>query len=306
MTTTTTQEQIPSPSAIRDSLARDGFVLIPSFYSPSEITRLREAASTVTDLGRTGKWPFIRTLPKQFPPWNSDVSNGIWGVQHLMHPDIPSSARQAFIESYFDSKLLDVVKAIISDDEREVQDEELVMELYNLLVRPDRDFELRWHRDGISKEASPSDELSILSQRVWHTQWNAALDDDSSLVIIPGSHLRASTDAERAADPYAPELEGMKIVHMKAGDIVFYNNNILHRGVYEAGKERMTLHGAVGCVAGGNGRAVNVLQHGVGEWVERLKLDCLEGEERVRAEGMRGRLVELGSANPEVGHIHDG
>lgn len=98
----------------------------------------------------------------------------------------------------------------------------------------------------------------------------------------------------------------MKIVHMKAGDVVFYNNNILHRGVYDGMRERMTLHGAVGCVAGGNGRAINVLQHGVGEWVGRLRLNCLEGEERVRAEGMRARLVELGSANPEVRHIHDG
>lgn len=222
---------------------------------------------------------------------------------------MPDSARDIFIESYFNSKLIHLIKEILSSDnekEADVKEEDLVMELYNLLVRPDQDFQLRWHRDAIPYEASESEELEILAKSVWHTQWNAALYDDSSLVIIPKSHLRARTDFERNASPYSTELEGTKIVHLKAGDLVFYNNNILHRGVYSAEKERMSLHGSVSCVAGGNGRARNVLQHGVGEWVGRVRLDCLEGVERERAEGMRERLVELGSQNPGVAYLHDG
>jgi hypothetical protein len=309
VTDTSTSPRDPSvlsPSALRASLAHDGYVLIPSLYSSSELVRLRSAALAITELARVGKWPYIRTLPKQFPPWSSDPSEGIWGVQHLMHPDVPQNIRKVFIGSYFSDAIIDVVKAFLGDDEKEATDDELIMELYNLLVRPDKDFELRWHRDDIPPTATPEEELDRLGHRAWHTQWNAALYDDSSLIVVPGSHTRARTQEERDAGPFEKELGGMKIVHMKAGDVVFYNNNILHRGVYKSGTERMTLHGSVGHITGGNGRARNVLQHGVGKWVDRLDLNSLAGDERHRAEGMRKQLVDLGSRSGDVGFSQEG
>ena len=101
------------------------------------------------------------------------------------------------------------------------------MELYNLLVRPDADFELRWHRDDIPADASADQEMARLAEPGFHAQWNLALYDDASLVVVPGSHLRARTEAERNADPFSKFMPGQKVVQMKAGDVVFYNNNIL-------------------------------------------------------------------------------
>jgi hypothetical protein len=83
---------------------------------------------------------------------------------------------------------------------------------------------------------------------------------------------------------------------------VFYDSNIVHRGVYkgvdiDAGEiGRMTLHGSVGLYGHSEERAKNVLQHGVGEWVNRedAAFDDLQGKCRVRAEGMRMRLIEMG------------
>jgi len=49
-----------------------------------------------------------------------------------------------------------------------------------------------------------------------------------SLIVIPGSQKRARTQEERDADPFAHYLPGQKVVAMKSGDVVFYNNNILH------------------------------------------------------------------------------
>lgn len=112
--------------------------------------------------------------------------------------------------------------------------------------------------------------------------------------MVPGSQKRARTDKERAADPYKKDLPGQLVAKLKAGDVVFYDNNILHRGVYDSGKERMTLHGSVGHVAGGNARARNVLQHGTGEWVQTFQFDGLDEGMRERAEGMRQRLVKMG------------
>lgn len=88
-------------------------------------------------------------------------------------------------------------------------------------------------------------------------------------------------------------MPGAVRVVLGAGDVVFYDSNILHRGVYEGGVERMTLHGSVGHVKGEGKRARNVLQHGVGEWVGGMELGCL-GEGRAVAEGMRERLVAMG------------
>jgi len=245
-------------------------------------------------------------------------------VQHLLHPELPLSQeeeRGVFVGVYFDSRVLGVVQEVTG-----AQEGDLVMELMNMLVHPEGEgirplkgggegFELRWHRDDIPWTVGPEEEQALLDrQRVTvsiggeertvynHAQWNIALYDDESLVVVPGSHLRSRTEVERNADPYEPNLPGMEVVKLKAGDAVFYDSNILHRGVYVSGRERLTLHGSVGHVRGSRDRARNVLQHGVGEWVGRCDLSVL-GErgtaERERAEGMRERLIEMGTEKVE-------
>jgi len=193
----------------------------------------------------------------------------------------------------------------------------MTMELMNMLVRPDlktkeEGFALRWHRDDIPASATAEEEMARLKkpgEAYVHTQWNLPLFDDESLVVVPGSHARARTEAERSAGEYEDNLEGQVVVKLRAGDVVFYDNNILHRGVYDGEKERMTLHGSVGHVKASRERARNVLQHGVGEWVDRCDFAGLgEGRERRTAEGMRRRLVELGRENQgrDVGYSLEG
>lgn len=294
--TATNGTKLPSPAELRASLARDGFVHIPSLLSADQLETLRAATRRLTTAARDGKWPYIRTLPKQFPPWPSDSSHGIWGVQHLLHPSNPDAA--VFVSSYFGDAVMGVCKALL-----EATDDALVMELYNLLVRPDADFELRWHRDDIAADAAPEVELERLRKPALHAQWNLALYEDRSLVVVPGSQARARTEEERAAAPYEKTLPDMKVVVMKPGDCVFYNNNILHRGVYDSKVERMTLHGSVGLVTGSKERARNVLQHGIGSWVGQCDFGDLDEGTRKRAEGMRERLVKMGSDAGDVGYF---
>ncbi|KAK3332168.1 hypothetical protein B0T19DRAFT_456738 [Cercophora scortea] len=298
------------PPSLSTLLKKDGFIIIPSLLTPSELTTLRAAASKLTALSRAGAWPHIRTVGKQFPPWPSSPSpSGIWGIQHLLHPSLPlpQADRQAFQNLYFSPRILSIASQLLlapaPGTEDNGKEDVLVMELCNMLVRPSTPFALRWHRDDIPWSASAVDEEARLdiTKPIHHTQWNLALYDDDSLIVVPGSHARARTQAERSADPFADDMPGQIKVQLTAGDVAFYDNNILHRGVYDSAKERMTLHGSVGHVDGSRERARNVLQHGVGEWVEQCDFGGLEEGVRERAEGMRERLVRMGRENGDVG-----
>lgn len=209
-----------------EALCRDGYVKIPSLLAPHMLLALRGAAAYTTQRARDGKWPHIRTVPKQFPPWpSSPPPEGIWGVQHLLHPDMP--VRDLFAEVYFSDAVLDVVKDLLGG----VRDDELVMELFNLLVSPsgERDFELCWHRDDIRPDLSPEEEAQQLEDkspagRQFHAQYNIALTEDTSLVVVPGSHRRTRTEVERNAGQYEAELPGQVLVGLLPGDSVFASN----------------------------------------------------------------------------------
>ncbi|KAH6605727.1 phytanoyl- dioxygenase [Trichoderma cornu-damae] len=280
------------------NLQRDGFVVVKSIVPPEKLEALRSASRRAEQLARSGRWPHVRTVGKQFPPWDhrEALEKGIWGVQHLMNPQMPG--HETFTELYFAAEILGVVKELLR-----CEDEELVMELLNMLVRPESDFELRWHRDDIPAEASPDEETERLGRPALHTQYNIALWEDESLILVPGSHRRARTEAERNAAPFERELPGQLVVRLEPGDVAFYDNNILHRGAYDSKRQRATLHGSVGHVGGSKARARNVLQHGVGGWIDGVDLSAMRDEaERERAEGMRERLVKLASESGDVGY----
>ncbi|KAI0396552.1 phytanoyl-dioxygenase family protein [Xylariaceae sp. FL0594] len=319
---------------LRAELAKNGFVIRRQILEASELAALQAAARRVTDRARGGNWPDVRTVGKQFPPWPKPVpgvapAEGIWGVQGLLNPALGREDADVFTASYFHPRILEVAKALLTyepenGDVEECRDEDLVLELYNMLVRPASSFELEWHRDDVPRTATREEEEEKLglrqgqegggagmkkkkNKRYWNTQWNLALFPDESLIVVPGSHVRPRTDEERAAHPLEKNMPGQLVVRLEPGDVVFYDNNILHRGVYDAGRERMSLHGSVGHAGGGRFRATNVLQHGVGDWVDRCDFTCLEkgpgGEQaRKRAEGMRARLVKLGRESGDVGY----
>ncbi|KAI0438961.1 phytanoyl-dioxygenase family protein [Xylaria telfairii] len=325
-------------SSLRAALAENGFVIQRQVLSAEELEALRSAASRTTERARAGNWPDIRTVGKQFPPWEKPApgeppKEGIWGVQGLLNPELGQDA-DVFAASYFNDRVLDVAKALLTyeagGDAGGCTDDDLVLELYNMLVRPESDFELEWHRDDVPRTATVEEEaakLGIVSpaseeeadtngaresgakkaKRYWNTQWNLPLYPDDSLIVVPGSHVRVRTPQERDASPHEPNLPGQLVVTLEPGDIVFYDNNILHRGVYSASKERMSLHGSVGHAGGGRFRATNVLQHGIGKWVDQCDFSALEkgpsGERiRRRAEDMRARLVKLGRERGDVGY----
>jgi len=110
------------------------------------LTNLREACNRVLKRARAGpddpgQWQYVRAVGKQFPPFPTDRDD-IWGVQHLMHPDL---REPIFLEWYTSPALLATVSEIIA-----VQEDDLQLELFNLLVNPRQiPFSLSWHRDNV-------------------------------------------------------------------------------------------------------------------------------------------------------------
>lgn len=257
---------------LHEAVEKDGFVVIRNFLSSEEIQYFLSASEKAVQLSRDGKWPFVRTRGKQFPPWPKNFSPDIWGVSGLLHPDLADmdpSMGEAFQKLYGDDKLLDAASDILHTPRSN-----LVMELLNMLINPLTDFELEWHRDDIRPEATAEQEMAILGLHDTGTQFNLALCEDSCLIVVPGSHKRARTEQERQVTQ-APGrngfIPGQLIVELNPGDCVFYNNNILHRATYNSKVKRITLHGSYGHGTNGKSRSQNVLQHGVAEWLPRFK-----------------------------------
>ncbi|KAG0150761.1 hypothetical protein CROQUDRAFT_668377 [Cronartium quercuum f. sp. fusiforme G11] len=225
---------------LRSHYQSHGFVIIKGLLRDQhELERLRIAADLVTERTRSSKWPHKRTIGKQFPPWNQE-SDDVWGVQHIMHPELD---QRAFLEFYFSTSLLNLVTGLTSS-------KELMLGLHNLLVEPiaHDHFELDWHRDSIKASTSEKEERVLLEAHLAAhpgIQWNLALYQDECLFVVPGSHNRIRTKEERLAEGNSEEpMPGSVNVKLEAGDIVFYDAQILHRASYDTNSKRRTLHGA--------------------------------------------------------------
>ncbi|KAI7896970.1 uncharacterized protein EV154DRAFT_454977 [Mucor mucedo] len=245
---------IPIDQAIKEN----GFVIVDNLIPAEMFIRLREACDRVVDRARKGDWNYRRLVGTQFPPWNEGTD--VWGVQHMMHPDLNEPV---FAEWYGSPDLLAAVEQLLHTGHEDLQ-----FELFNLLINPqDSNFDLTWHRDAIKAEAAEEEEKEKLTIPHYGTQWNTALYDDACLFVVPNSHRRVRTSTERDItinDPLSHKMPGQLRVDLKAGQTVFYDNNILHRASYDCTQKRSTLHASMGTIEGGHHRAAVILQHGLG------------------------------------------
>ena len=141
-------------------------------------------------------------------------------------------------------KVLELVEELLGPD--------LIVNNASILAsNPGVSYKLGWHRDIIQ---IPEEEIEdrLFSKYRFHNsvQINLPLVQEDSLEIVPGSHNRPNTDAENevfgGTKHYAPKdaiMPGAMKVSLKAGQAVFYNNNLIHRGYTELTKvPRRTLH----------------------------------------------------------------
>ena len=231
-----------------------GYLLIDPAIPDGLLEPLRAAAGRLTEKTRQGVWPY-----------NRDAGDGdIWGIGHLLHPD----AGEPLFAEYMAADIVIEVVADLLAVSAAPEDTPLQLELVNMLVNPaTKDYEIGWHRDLVSTEQPPEQELEELMQAHHAIQWNTALYDDACLYIVPGSHRRPSSPEERDVaqnrqkDPMPEQL----IVKLKAGQGVYYNANLLHRGVYAKDRQRETIHACMGAIEGA------ALREDLYQWLSWMK-----------------------------------
>lgn len=201
-----------------------GYVIVEGI-APDLLEPLRDAAGRTVEKARRGDWPHVRATPEL----------DIWGVSSLLNPELDEPVFADYLAA---PQVLDVSRALLGDDE-------LRLGLTNMLINPARnDYAIAWHRDAGDPRSTGPDELAALNEKQFGIQWNAALYEESCLRIVPGSHRRNVTDAERdvllnhAMDPMPGELR----VRLEPGQAVYYNAMLLHKGDYPASQRRQTLH----------------------------------------------------------------
>jgi hypothetical protein len=216
-----------------------GYLIIDPAVPEGMLEELRAAAGRITERTRQGIWSHNRKAG----------DDDIWGIGNLLHPDVGEPVFARYMGS---PNVLEVVADLLQVT-TEPSTTPLQLELVNMLVNPSiRDYRIGWHRDLVRTDQPPEEELAGLLERHHGVQWNTALYDDACLYIVPKSHKRPSTPEERDIvknRPHDPMPEEF-IVELKAGQGVYYNPNLMHRGVYYRDRRRETIHACMGTIYG--------------------------------------------------------
>ena len=89
----------------------------------------------------------------------------------------------------------------------------------------------------------PERQQEVVTAPVWSVQWNIALYDDASLMVVPGSLGRWNTPDEQAVlDGADLPMPNAFPVRLRAGEGAAYSPLIIHRGLYRPAPPRATLH----------------------------------------------------------------
>ena len=181
------------------------------------------------------------------------VRDGKWTTRHQTVLE-PSVFDRAYIEFLNIAEINQCAEEILASNE-------LIFGGLACLLGAPCDQICKWHRDFPDSHPEVAELLRLPCHAI---QYNAAIYDDNSLWIIPGSHKRRSTQAEIQ---YAQQSDDLAFIHdraealalredllsgmpgainvsLNAGDIALYNNQIWHAAEYLQANKRATLHGA--------------------------------------------------------------
>jgi hypothetical protein len=227
---------------------QEGYVILRGIIPPEETEVLRADVRDLVECSAAGRGPEL--------PWIDRDKRIPERLGQLLRPGY---LREAFIDSLVRGPYFPLAEQILETPVR--------YSLFGMLAGGNgKPYVQNWHRDLAPTQGE--NELAVLERnyRVY-TQINAPLFPDRYLTIVPGSHLRRTTEAERdvlARDPTG-EMPGQLTVETEPGDVAFYYSNLLHRGYNPTGAMRWTMHHAFVSAAA----PVAAHERGQERWIEQ-------------------------------------
>ena len=228
-------------SSLRRQFEKDGYVIV-QVLTESEVSEFRTIMDAMLSESKKSADHNIHSASLQH--LGDEISDfGNENRQYYFHL-LTKPGTEPIHHAFYQDKILSIVEELIGPD--------LIINNASILAfNPGVAYKLGWHRDVIQ---IPEDEIEdrLFSAERFHNsvQINLPLVQEDALEIIPGSHNRPNNQAENEAfggsrhySPVEAEMPGAMKVSLKAGQAVFYNNNLIHRGCSENSKvPRRTLH----------------------------------------------------------------
>jgi ectoine hydroxylase-related dioxygenase (phytanoyl-CoA dioxygenase family) len=206
-----------------DEFRAQGYTVRRGVFSTDEIARMLEGCERVIAKVRANPSAHVARYTSR-----AEGAIDTWGVDNIFRPELYEPTLGAVFAS---EKFMEFNHAVLGPNLR--------FWAAHLLYSPESTaYELAWHKDGYENEHYDP------AGRSRHVQFNVCLADDKSFRAIPGSHRRPLTEDELGAakaDSSRP-LDGEVQVECEAGDVIYMNFHMLHRGSCVPGHFRRTLH----------------------------------------------------------------
>lgn len=214
-------------SAQQQQYQEEGYVVLRGIIPPEHVEAHKTAVNTLIDNAVPHGGLEI--------PWINQERRIPERLGQLLRPDW---IQPAFVDAIEHGPYLPIAEQILNAPVR--------YSLFGMLAGGDgKPYIQGWHRD-LSPAWAPEEEAINRGGYHLYTQINAPLFPDRFVQIVPGSHLRASTEAEREAlqADSTNEIPGQITVELEPGDVAFYYSNLWHRGFNPHGELRWTMHHA--------------------------------------------------------------
>jgi hypothetical protein len=191
-----------------DHLNRFGYVLVESGLEGTEaLLKSQKAYRDIYKKAHDDKYPYFRIYYDYFGGKN------ISGIEMPFHPDI---IHKDIVELLNKSNLVKGAKKALGS-------KDLNLELSRYHMTQDKfGFVGSWHRDAPIGDKN-------------HLQANIFLFDEQGLQILPGTHLKKVPEIEIKLKKYLSyNFEQSLHLKSKAGNILFFNPSMLHRGICDS------------------------------------------------------------------------
>ena len=214
-------------AAEKNQYREQGYIILRGILPMAEIEALKADVRDLVERSAAGEGPEIGWINKEkrIPERLGQLLRPGW-------------IQPSFADSLANGPYFPIAEQIL--------DAPIRYSLFGMLAGGDgKPYVQNWHRDLAPIEGEH--ELPVLERNYRRvTQINAPLFPDRYLTIVPGSHLRRTTAAEREVLAQRPtgDMPGQMTVETEPGDIVFYYPNLLHRGFNPTGALRWTMHHA--------------------------------------------------------------